>query len=106
MNGESSNLAERIKRHRRNLGESQEQFGARFGVRRLTVASWETGTLPNSTHLPKLTQQLNNEEDAQGEGVTYQLQLPFAQPINLEVKVSPQKADTIHFEVQFKRKAS
>jgi DNA-binding XRE family transcriptional regulator len=103
MNGELNDLPQRIKHYRRNLGESQETFGKRFGVKRLTVTNWEKGTQPNSNHRPQLIQLLS-DKGAQGEGTTYQLLLPFDQAINLEVRVSAQKADTIHFEVQLRRK--
>jgi transcriptional regulator with XRE-family HTH domain len=109
MNGEPNGLGQRIRRCRRTLGENQEVFGARFGVKRLTVINWESGTQPNGSHLPTLTQLLKEEEAKQThtESRTYQLQLPFDQPINLELRVFPQRADTIHVEVQLlKREAS
>jgi transcriptional regulator with XRE-family HTH domain len=111
MNAQPGNLGQKVRHYRRSLGESQEKFGARFGVTRLTVSSWEKGTKPNSDHLPMLTEQLKDGEEALGEGVTCQLRLPFESPVDFEVKVSPlkvspQKADTIHFEVQITRKVS
>jgi transcriptional regulator with XRE-family HTH domain len=104
MNGPPS--AQEIRRYRKSLGESQKSFGKRFGVKRLTVGNWERGTVPNSKHLPPLTQEMNERGKAKGEEGTYQLILPFDQPISLELKMSPQKAETIHFEVRFKRTAS
>lgn len=103
MNGEPISLAEKIKRHRQSLGESQERFGERFGVQRLTVGNWERGTTPNGKHLTALNRQLDGQAEEQGESLTYQLLLPFDRPINLELRVSPQRADTIHLEVQLKR---
>ena len=35
----------------------------------------------------------------------YQLHLPFEAPVNLEVRIAPKRADTIHFAVQVKGKA-
>jgi transcriptional regulator with XRE-family HTH domain len=104
MNGELNDLPQRIKRYRRSRGESQETFGKRFGVQRLTVTNWEKGTQPNSNHRPQLIQLLGDKEEAEGEGTTYQFLLPFDQPINLELRVSAQKADTIHFEARLRRK--
>jgi DNA-binding XRE family transcriptional regulator len=106
MNGDLTDLPQRIKRYRRSVGENQTEFGKRFGVQRLTVTKWEKGTRPNSDHLPQLTQLLSDREAAQGESLTYQLLLPFDQPINLELRVSAQKADTIHFEARLRRKVS
>jgi DNA-binding XRE family transcriptional regulator len=106
MNVEPNGLAQKIRSHRRRSGESQENFGKRFGVRRLTVINWEKGVRPSSRHLPQVIEELNAEEDVRSEELTYQLLLPFDQPIHLDLKVLPQTADTIHFEVRLKRNAS
>jgi transcriptional regulator with XRE-family HTH domain len=99
------NLGQRIRRYRKQMGESQEAFGRRFGVKRLAVANWEKGATPNGKHLPEVERLIRDGETRSTESVTYQLLLPFDEPINLEVRMSPRHADTIHFEVQLKRKA-
>jgi hypothetical protein len=71
-----------------------------------TVGNWEKGTVPNSDHLPKLSEQLKSTSEDLGDGVTYQLLLPFDQPLDLMLKLSAQTADTIHFQVQVRRRTS
>jgi transcriptional regulator with XRE-family HTH domain len=102
MNPHSNDLAQRIRRCRQNLQESQSQFAKRFGVTPLAVGNWERGTPPRRKHLTHLTPLLEDSGHAQSESLTYQLQLPFEQPIDLELRISPQRADTIHLEVQLK----
>jgi hypothetical protein len=55
--------------------------------------------------MTKLRDHLGVDRDT-GVGRKYQLLLPFDQPIELEVRVSPQRADTVQFEVQLKEIAS
>lgn len=102
----SSDLPQRIRRYRRNLGENQTEFGARFGVTRLAVGGWESGTLPNSIHLPQIMELLNAAEAQPGMESAHQFSLPFEQPIELSVKMSPQASRTIHFELRVKANAS
>jgi len=108
MDGQQTSLAEKILHTRRSLKESQEDFGKRFGVKqRSTVAGWEAGTPPNADHLTKLTQFFEDQEEAQGEGLRYQLLLPFDEPVNFAFRVSPSphSADRVRFEVEIRRKA-
>jgi transcriptional regulator with XRE-family HTH domain len=99
-------LAQRIRRYRRTLGETQEEFGARFGVKRLAVGNWERGTsTPSGPHVSLLNQLFEAvAKSAAPEGMTHQLSLPFAPPVELALKISPHTADTIHFEIQINRK--
>lgn len=100
-------LAQRIRRYRRNLGMNQTEFGARFGVTRLAVGNWEHGTRPNSTHLPRILEAIGGDEADHATDYAYrQLVLPFDPPIEFAVKMSPQAADAIHFEVRIRTKAS
>jgi DNA-binding XRE family transcriptional regulator len=101
-----SDLSKRIKHYRRTLGENQTDFGKHFEVTRLTVGSWEKGTVPNSKHLPLIMERLTSAEDKPGHESSHQFTLPFNQPIDLAVKISPQASQTIYFEVWIKTKAS
>jgi transcriptional regulator with XRE-family HTH domain len=101
-------LAEKIRRIRLTLKESQGAFGKRFGAKqRSTVKGWEEGTPPNADHLVKLNQFFREQEEAQGETHTHQWPLPFDQPIEFTFKISPHSApNTVRFAVEIKRKAS
>jgi transcriptional regulator with XRE-family HTH domain len=101
-----NDLGGRIKRYRRHLGENQEKFGARFGVKRLAVHKWEHGKPPNPAHLTKLMTELEHAEAAPVEAVGYQFELPFEQPFELAVRMSPSASQSIHFHVQIRSKAS
>lgn len=105
MNTEPNDLAQRIKDCRLNLRESQKVFGKRFGVTHLAVGNWERGTRPHRRHETALVLLLKDAHTKeQHHDPTYQLQLPFDQPINLELKISPQRADTLQVELHLKRK--
>jgi transcriptional regulator with XRE-family HTH domain len=107
MDEQLTGLAERIRRARLSLGESQGDFGKRFGVKqRSTVKGWETGTPPNADHLIKIDQFLREQEEAQGEAHAHQLLLEFDQPISFEFRISRHSVDSVRFAVQIKRKAS
>lgn len=41
-----NDLGRKIVQLRRTLGENQEEFAARFGVRQPTVSRWESGSMP------------------------------------------------------------
>ena len=102
---EHSNLGKRIRRYRRSLGESQETFGLRFNVKRLTVINWEKGSQPNSTHLQQIMASLESAEAQHSNESAHQFELPFDQPFELAVRMSAQVSHTIHFEVRLKTKA-
>jgi transcriptional regulator with XRE-family HTH domain len=110
MDGLPISLAERILLTRRRLAEKQQVFGERFAVKPLTVNQWENGTMPNPDHLAKLKQLfkdiLGDEEDTPVESVTYQLLLPFDEPVKLDFRMSPHSTDKVNLTVQVKRKAS
>src|SRR5215471_9343183 len=104
MNWSLQDLPEKIKRYRKNRGESQTEFGLRFGVKRLAVANWENRrSTPNVSNLPKLFELLTEQAC---EGPTHQLLLPFDPPVGVTLKISPRSDDTIHFEIHLKREAS
>jgi transcriptional regulator with XRE-family HTH domain len=92
-----------IKQRREQRGHTQQEFADRVGVSRGTVANWEKGDMPD--YLPELVKYLSTglpvEEDR-----SYQMVLPFGHDSNIELRVSPQRADTIRFEVQLHEKAS
>jgi transcriptional regulator with XRE-family HTH domain len=108
MNGRSSpEYGQRIRDHRRRLGHTQEELAQRIGVTRPAVNRWETkGIIPTGEHITRLAEYLSTGPESQDESHTYQLVLPFDQPINLELRVSPHRADAIHFRVQLKSLAS
>lgn len=99
-----SELAQRIRRFRASLRESQTAFGARFGATRLTVSKWESGTIPNGDHWPPLIEQMTAAEKKQAEETPYLFELPSNDVIELAVRMSPQASQTIHFEVRLRTK--
>jgi len=109
MAGPPINLAEKILLARRRLHEEQPVFAARFQVKKLTVVDWEKGKQPNPDHLATLKQifkqVLPDLDDEQFESVTYQLFLPFDEPVKLNFRISPHSEKDVGFAVQVKRKA-
>jgi hypothetical protein len=110
MAGPPINLAEKILLARRRLHEEQPVFAARFKVKKLTVGDWERGKIqPNPDHLVMLKQifkeVLPDLDDEQFESVTYQLFLPFDEPLKMDFRISPHTEDRVGFAVQVKRKA-
>lgn len=60
-----NNLGSRISRVRRHLGETQAEFGERFGVDQSTVSKWESGKqVPESGHLDIVASLEAFEDDA------------------------------------------
>jgi transcriptional regulator with XRE-family HTH domain len=97
------NYGQRIRAHRRKMGHTQENLAERIGVTRPAVNRWEKrGTMPTGKHMDKLVEYLNTDPGSQNERHTYQLELPFDQPINIELRISPQRAESIHFLVKLK----
>jgi len=94
---------------RRRLREEQPEFGKRFKVKRWMVNQWEKGKVqPKPEHLTKLTQLFKEvfDDEGQFESVTYQLLLPFDEPVKLDFRISPHNETKVGFAVQVKRKAS
>lgn len=60
---------------------------------------------PQQEKLVKYLSEVPESQKPQVKEEVHQLTLPFDQPINLELRVSPQRADTILFSVQWKNKA-
>jgi DNA-binding XRE family transcriptional regulator len=109
---EASGFSQRIRAHRRRTGQTQQQLAERLGVTRLTVVNWEKGVWPGK-NLAQLTDELRTTEREEititsepepSEAFTYQLSLPFDEPINVSLRVGPRTADSLHFEVHFERK--
>ena len=102
-----TDLGERVKACRKKLGQSQEEFGERFGVDRLAVANWEKGNCaPRGARLQELVGFLQTQEEVEfsGRSDSPQLLLPFDPPVIFSVRMSPKAADTILFELQITRK--
>jgi len=105
-----SDFAERVKAHRRRTGQTQQALATKLGVSRLAVVNWEKGVWPGK-NITRLTEELKTTEREEvtavaepAEALSYQLSLPFDEPINVSLKVGPRTADTLHFEVRIERK--
>lgn len=97
-NGES--IDRRIKLHRQRRGETQAELAVRLGVCRSTVSDWERGNLPQP--FARLIDEIH--EDEKSRGSTYQLQLPFSEPLDLAVRIVPKKTTSIEVEFEWKQK--
>ena len=109
----SSEFGQRIRDYRRRRGWTQTHAAVVMGVQRTSLNRWEQGReMPSGRNMAKLCDHLripigtSEDVDAPSEGRTYQLLLPFDQPLELELKVSPKRADTVQFQVQLKGVAS
>jgi DNA-binding XRE family transcriptional regulator len=117
---EHRNFPDRIRTHRQRTSQTQQQLADRLDVSRLTIINWENGTWPGR-NLRRLVDELRtSEEGVQGQDtdtdtqeetpinkkLSYQLRLPFEEPIDLLLKIAPGTADTLHVEVRFERKTS
>jgi transcriptional regulator with XRE-family HTH domain len=101
MNSEYGRI---IKERRAMHGDTQERRAEKMGVGRSTVSNWEKGIMP--PYLPDLVRYLSDDPARNGHVAqehTIQLPLPFDPPINLEVRIAPQRADSIHLAVQWKK---
>jgi transcriptional regulator with XRE-family HTH domain len=111
MPGIQLTIAERVVLVRRRLDETQEKFGLRFDVKKLTVNQWESGgSIPTQEHqvrLKKLFQEVLEEEDeSEFESAAYQLLLPFDQPVRIDFRVSSATTDRVRVSVGLRRKVS
>ena len=53
-------LGEKIRNHRKNLGESMEEFGQRFDAKSGVVSNWENNVQkPNNKRLKLLANDMN-----------------------------------------------
>jgi transcriptional regulator with XRE-family HTH domain len=100
-------FGQRIRHYRRQKGWSQAQAATEMGVQRTSLNRWEKGReMPCGANMTKLRDHLNmpigsNEgPEAPDNGQVYQLLLPFEQPIDLELRVTPKRADAVQFEVR------
>lgn len=102
----------RIIRCRKKIGWTQFTAAEKMGVQRTSLSRWENGhEMPSGENMTKLRDVLgvpigSNEDLDAPEPTTYQLLLPFDRPIGIELKVAPQRADTVQFQVQLKNLAS
>jgi len=78
-----------------------QQATGQMPKEQLTVINWEKGDVPQA--FAKLIQEMDDADRIAGK--TYQLFLPFDQPMDLEVRVSPKKPASIRLEVEWKHKA-
>ena len=97
-NGES--IGQRIKLHRQRRGETQAQLAARLGICRSTVIDWEGGNLPQP--FARLIEEIQEAEESRGR--SYQLQLPFSEPLDLAIRIAPKKATSIQVDFEWKQK--
>ena len=95
-------LGQRIRLHRQSQGETQEQLALRLGICRSTLISWEHDDLPQP--IGKLIEEMYEVESARAR--VYQLQLPFDEPIDLEVRIAPKKSSTLQVDVEWKQKSA
>ncbi len=104
-------MAEKIVITRKRLDETQKQFAARFNVEPLTIANWEKGKIePRSDQHRALLSNLfmsvlQEEGESQFEIATYQLHLPFNEPVKIDFRVSPHSADRVRLGIEITRKA-
>jgi transcriptional regulator with XRE-family HTH domain len=111
MAGLRLNTPEKIVVTRKRLGETQEKFGERFSVKKLTVTQWERGESdPTPEHLALLRalfqEVLGEEDESQFETAAYQLMLPFDEPVKIEFSLSPLGPERVRFGLEVRRKAS
>ncbi len=108
MSGVQLNIAEKIVLTRKRLRETQDKFGERFKVKKLTVHQWEVGAYePAPEHLPlmrKLFLEILSDDDSEFETSTQQLFLPFGAPVKIDFRISPHSADRVRFDVEVRRK--
>ena len=107
-------FGQRITRYRKRRGWSQIQAARVMQVQRTSLNRWEKGhEMPSCENMTKLRDHLQmpigtNEEATEvlnaqpGHQNLYQLALAFDQPIELELRVMPQKADSVQFQVRLK----
>jgi transcriptional regulator with XRE-family HTH domain len=102
----------KIARCRRRRGLTQFQAARIMGVQRTSLSRWENGReMPCGENMTKLRDHLDvpigsTDEVEIPQVITYQLLLPFDQPIGIEVKVAPGRQNSVQFEVQLKNIAS
>ncbi len=71
----------------------------RLGICRSTLCSWESGDVPQP--FGKLIEEMLDAEKARTR--TYQLRLPFDEPVDLEVRIAPKKAATVQVDLEWKQ---
>jgi transcriptional regulator with XRE-family HTH domain len=110
MAGVKLTIAEKIALTRKRLRETQDKFGDRFKVKKLTVHQWEGGAYePAPEHLPlmhKLFLEVLKDDESEFETSTQQLFLPFGAPVKIDFRISPHSADRVRFDVEVRRKIS
>ena len=102
-------LSRRIRRYRTEKRLTQTELGKAVGVKRIAVSRWENDqATPEGANLMRLEELLERtgESNAEEQGTVQQLLLPFDRPMVLELRMSPQKADSVQFQVRLKDVAS
>jgi transcriptional regulator with XRE-family HTH domain len=105
-------LGHRIRKLRRTLQKkagtkmTQTEFGNRYGVNQVTVSRWEKGLhRPENEHLQKLVDDGLYESEASEEG-SYQMDLPFDRTFVVELKIGPQRADSVSLKLRLRELAN
>lgn len=88
------NVGPRIRRLRRQLGESQAQFADRFGVDQSTVSKWEGNKQdPESSHLDIIASLEGDQEGAPAEGTPLFTIIPLTGYVGAGAVVYPVDTD-------------
>jgi transcriptional regulator with XRE-family HTH domain len=97
-------FAEKVFVARKRLQETQDQFATRFGVRPLTVKKWESGDSEphggSRSALDDLFRSVLLGDKPRLEMVSYQLELPFNDSVNIGFQVSPLTAQSVRLGIQ------
>jgi len=101
----TSGFGQTIRTCRTRLGLSQDKVARSLGVTRAALNRWENErAMPTPEHMAKLVEHLDIRIGPirASESQVHQLLLPFDPPINVELRLTPQRADTIQFLLQLK----
>lgn len=90
-----------IREIRLRLGETYDQFSARFGLTKASIVGWEKGSPPHIDHLPLLLQLGLRVSGLEAPG-SRQLLLPFDQTFALEMRIGPRRAGSVDLTVEIK----
>lgn len=83
-------------------GLNQTEFGKRYEVNQVTVSHWEKGVhTPRREHLRRLRAD-GLEENGEG----WQMDLPFERTFVVELRIGPQRADSVRVQLRLKELAN